>query len=148
MKDGVLTDPRRCHFNPETLLCKGSDTTACYTAAQVGAVRKLSNGLRSPEGEQLPTTRARRQSRPGGGQLDTGLEPGEGGHANLGVPFFKFMVFDNPDWDYRAFKYDAPAGQDSDIDYMDAKLGGLPTPPTPTFQIPRQRRQDDPLPRL
>jgi len=127
VKDGVLEDPRRCHFNPETLLCKGSDTSECLTAPQVGAVKRLWTGLRSPEGEQLyPPLVPGGEAGPGGwSNWITGPEPGRSGHANLGLPFFKFMVFDNPDWDYRSFQYNAPQGSDSDIDYMDAKLGAL-----------------------
>ena len=26
VKDGVLSDPRRCHFDPPKLLCAGADT--------------------------------------------------------------------------------------------------------------------------
>ena len=35
------------------------------------------------------------------------------------------MVFDNPDWDFRTFKFEAPKGFDNDIDFTDAKLGAL-----------------------
>ena len=35
VKDGVLEDPRRCHFDPKVLLCKGTDGPDCLSAAQV-----------------------------------------------------------------------------------------------------------------
>jgi feruloyl esterase len=35
------------------------------------------------------------------------------------------MVFDDPNWDYKTFKFTATDGFDSDIDYTDAKLGAL-----------------------
>jgi feruloyl esterase len=38
----------------------------------------------------------------------TGSAPGQGRHANLAVPFFKFMVFDDPNWDYKTFKFTRP----------------------------------------
>ncbi|MDP9171511.1 MAG: tannase/feruloyl esterase family alpha/beta hydrolase [Acidobacteriota bacterium] len=127
VRDGILNDPRRCHFNPETLLCKGPDTAACLTKAQVGAVQKIWTGLRSTDGEQLyPPLVPGGEAGPGGwANWITGPEPGRGGHANLGVPFFRYMVFDNPAWDFRTFRFDAAKGTDSDIDYMDAKLGAL-----------------------
>jgi hypothetical protein len=53
VKDGVLNDPRRCKFRPETLLCQGSDTSKCLTAAQVAAVEKVWPELRTPEGQQI-----------------------------------------------------------------------------------------------
>jgi feruloyl esterase len=55
----------------------------------------------------------------------TGNAPGQGRHALLGVPFFKFMVFEDPNWDYKTFKFTASDGFDSDIDYTDSKLGAL-----------------------
>ena len=32
------------------------------------------------------------------------------------------MVFDDPNWDFRTFKFEAKGGFDSDVDFMDAKL--------------------------
>ena len=127
IKDGVLNDPRRCRFNPETLLCKGSDTSACFTAAQVSAVRKLWAGLRSADGRQIyPGLVPGGEAGPGGwANWITGPEPGRSGHANLGIPVFRFMLFEDPNWDYHTFRFEASDGFDSDIDFMDVKLGAL-----------------------
>ena len=35
----ILTDPRRCRFEPSTLLCRGSDMEQCLTAPQMEAVK-------------------------------------------------------------------------------------------------------------
>jgi len=37
VSDGVISNPRNCHFRPESLLCKyfESNTTGCFTPAQV-----------------------------------------------------------------------------------------------------------------
>jgi feruloyl esterase len=127
IKDGVLNDPRRCHFNPETLLCKGADTSECLTAAQVQAVKKIWTGLRLSDGQQIfPGIMPGGETGPGGwANWITGREPGRGGHANLGFPVFKYFLFEDPDWDYRTFRYEAKDGFDSDVAYMDAKLGAL-----------------------
>lgn len=127
VKDGVLNDPRRCHFDPATLLCKGSDGPNCLTSAQVDAVRKIYTGVRNADGDQIyPGLVPGGEAGPGGwSNWITGTKPGTGGHSGLGLPFFKFMVFDNPDWDFRTFKFDAPKGFDNDIDFTDAKLGAL-----------------------
>jgi feruloyl esterase len=37
--DGLLTDPRRCQFDPATLLCRGTDRNDCLTAKQIEAVK-------------------------------------------------------------------------------------------------------------
>src|SRR5438067_529960 len=53
IKDGVLNDPRRCHFDPAALLCKTGDTKSCLTNAQVEAVTKIWTGLRNSDGDQI-----------------------------------------------------------------------------------------------
>src|ERR1035438_10572607 len=41
LKDGLIADPRQCRFDPATLECKGADSDACLTAAQVQTVRSV-----------------------------------------------------------------------------------------------------------
>jgi Tannase and feruloyl esterase len=54
VEDGVLNDPRRCHFDPATLRCKaGQDTSTCLSAAEVGVVRRLHNGAVDSHGRRL-----------------------------------------------------------------------------------------------
>jgi feruloyl esterase len=127
VKDGVLNDPRRCHFDPATLLCKEGDGPSCLTAAQVGAVKKLWAGVRNSDGDEIyPGLVPGGEDGPGGwANWITGTEPGKGGHGNLGIPFFKFVVFEDPNWDYRTFKFDGPPGFDNDVDFADAKVGAM-----------------------
>jgi feruloyl esterase len=127
VKDGVLTDPRRCKFNPATLLCRGSETSRCLTAAQVGAVEKIWSGLRTPEGQLIYPGLVPGGEAGNGGWASyiTGNAPGGGRHAGLGAPFFRFFVFDDPNWDPKTFRFTASDGFDNDIDYTDSKLGAL-----------------------
>ena len=41
VKDGVITDPPRCAFDPGVLTCKGGDAPSCLTAEQVTAARAI-----------------------------------------------------------------------------------------------------------
>src|SRR5207248_5419858 len=41
VKDGVIDDPRECHFDPAVLLCKGAESAACLTQPQVAALKKI-----------------------------------------------------------------------------------------------------------
>lgn len=54
--DGLLADPRRCHFDPKSLQCPaaGTDPSACLTAQEVATVKKIYAGPRDPaSGERL-----------------------------------------------------------------------------------------------
>jgi TonB family protein len=69
VKDGVLNDPRACHFDPKVLLCKEGDVDSCLTAPQAAALKKIYDG---------PVDAAGRQMFPG---FLPGGEEGEGGWA-------------------------------------------------------------------
>jgi feruloyl esterase len=106
VKDRVLEDPRRCHFDPQALLCKGSDAETCLTAAQVEVARKIYAGP--------------------GASLFPGLERGsEIGWATLSGPkpmalaaeTYQYLVFKDPNWDY--LKFDAAR----DIATADKEIG-------------------------
>jgi len=53
-KDGLLADPRLCHFDPGTLQCAedSSDAAQCLTAAEVATIRKVYDGPRDPASGQ------------------------------------------------------------------------------------------------
>ena len=48
VKDGLLENPLRCHFDPAAIQCKGADTSSCLTAPQVEAARKIYAGATNP----------------------------------------------------------------------------------------------------
>jgi feruloyl esterase len=52
--DPFVQHPLTCHFNPEQLLCKGSDEESCLTAPQLSALQKIYAGASSPRtGQRL-----------------------------------------------------------------------------------------------
>ena len=53
VKDGVLNDPRECHFNPQVMLCKEGDADSCLTAPQVAALKKIYDGPVNAQGKQM-----------------------------------------------------------------------------------------------
>ena len=54
VKDGIISYPQACHFDPGVLLCKAEENDQCLTAAQVAAVRKVYAGPKNPRtGEQI-----------------------------------------------------------------------------------------------
>ena len=53
VKDGVINDPPRCHFDPAVLLCKGRETRTCLTAPQIAALKALYQGAKDSHGRQI-----------------------------------------------------------------------------------------------
>ncbi|NIJ08534.1 feruloyl esterase [Sphingomonas vulcanisoli] len=53
LKDGVLQDPRKCGFDPATLLCKGREAKTCLTSAEVAVVRKMYAGPVTADGKPV-----------------------------------------------------------------------------------------------
>jgi feruloyl esterase len=52
-KDGFIFAPQSCRFDPGALECQGAKTESCLTSAQVGAVRTVMQGPRTPSGRQV-----------------------------------------------------------------------------------------------
>ena len=106
LKDGILTDPRRCKFNPAQLLCKaGQDPGTCLTPAQMAVVERYYAG---PEGATYAgyypkfDPGAEGSNWPG---LLSSNDPYGGIHGRQGFPFFKYFVFDDANWDFHTWKW-------------------------------------------
>ncbi len=110
--DGVVDDPRRCHFDPGVLQCTGDDAPTCLTADQVTAVRKIYAGPRNPRtGQRIyPGFERGAEADP----LDWPLwitNPDGTGSTSYQLAFgqgaARYIVFDDPNWDYRTFNFDS-----------------------------------------
>jgi Tannase and feruloyl esterase len=53
LKDGLISDPRGCRFDPAVLRCKAAKTDACLSVAQVDALEKAFAGPRDSKGRQV-----------------------------------------------------------------------------------------------
>ena len=52
--DGILNDPRQCHFDPASLVCSGPSQQNCLTLTQLATVKALYAGPSNPRtGESL-----------------------------------------------------------------------------------------------
>jgi hypothetical protein len=102
--DGVVNDPRRCHFDPASLLCKERDSDACLTAPQVAALKKLYGGPHDSRGREIfPGYVPGAEEGDGGwGPWITGSAPGKSLLFAFGTGYFANMVYEQADWDYRA----------------------------------------------
>lgn len=93
VKDGIITDPTRCNFDPAVTLCNGPDGPTCLTAAQVETAKKFYTALKDPKTDE---------------EIFPGFEPGSElrwaalgeGPLLMAGDLFKYIVFQNPNWDY------------------------------------------------
>ena len=122
LEDGVLDDPRACTFDPADLTCpRGRDDDTCLTPAQVQTVHTIWAGSRTSDGEVIfPGLVPGGENGPGGGwgTWVTGAEPFASLHWRAAEGFFKYMVFEDPDWNFRTFDFD------DDLDFAVDKVGG------------------------
>jgi feruloyl esterase len=99
VKDGVLTDPTQCHFDPATLVCKETNQQNCLTPTQVETAKQLYAGPANPRtGESIYP------GLPRGSEFGwNGLDPGPGGKPPY-APIFEWVF--GPNWDWRQFDFD------------------------------------------
>ena len=120
VKDGIIEDPTRCRFDPKVIECKGDDGPSCLTSAQVETARRIYADVINP--------RTKREIFPGhepGSELGWNTMAGPQPFG-VGVDLFKYIVFNNPDWDYKTFNFDSDfaAAQKADepMDALDPDL--------------------------
>jgi hypothetical protein len=53
LKDGIIDDPRACHFNVDTLACPAADRADCLNAEQVDSAKHIYDGVRNSKGVRL-----------------------------------------------------------------------------------------------
>ena len=112
VKDGVIGDPTRCHFDPQVLECKESDGPDCLTTAQVEAARKIYAAPKNPSSGQ---------------EIFPGMEPGSelvwatlaGGPKPIALAddHFKYVVFQDPNWDFKTLNFDGDLSKAEKADH-------------------------------
>jgi feruloyl esterase len=136
VKDGLIEDPRACHFDPGTITCKGADSAECLTAPQVEALRKIYGGPKNPRT---------------GAQIFPGYSPGVEGvpmswiswiipnpqgtpaQFSFANTFYLQAVYENQKNDFRALDFDA------DVAYADEKAGPILNSNNPDLRSFRAR---------
>jgi feruloyl esterase len=120
IEDGILQNPLACNFEPASIQCPaGVNNNSCLTSQQVTAVEKIWSGKTNSAGELIyPGLVPGGEADPGGwSRWVTGVEPFTSLHWLGGEGFFRWFVFDDPEWDFRNFDYD------TDLDYALQKVG-------------------------
>jgi Tannase and feruloyl esterase len=132
IKDGILNDPRQCHFNPQTLLCHGADSSKCLTAPQVAALKKIYAGPHNSEGKMIFPGFMPGSELGWAGSV-VGSAPGKGGKIILATHFFSSIVFGDPKWNFRTFDFDR------DVRFTDKNHAGILNATSPNLMAFRAR---------
>jgi feruloyl esterase len=104
VKDGILSNPEKCRFDPATLLCKGSDSDTCLTAPQVDAVKRVFSDVKTRKGEIIWTGTV-----PGSElfytPLLTKIDP-NAPPSVMPLDTFRILGHQDPNWDWRTWDMD------------------------------------------
>jgi feruloyl esterase len=122
VKDGLIEDPRICHFDPAVLACKAENSAECLTAPEVEAVRKIYSGPKNPRtGAQIfPGYPPGTEAGPGGWSLwITAAQAPRAVQFAFGNSFYSDVVFPNSKWDFRTMNFD------KDVALGDEKGGSI-----------------------
>ena len=113
VKDDAIEDPTRCNFDPASIQCAGPDKPSCLTAPQVETVRRLYAGSKFADGTQIYSGFERGSELLWGAML-RGPVP-----LDINNDFFRYIAFENPDWDFHAFNVE------KDTRDIEARLGPI-----------------------
>ncbi len=129
VKDGFLSDPPKCHFDPAVLLCKGADSLACLTQPQVQSLKTFYGGGEDAQGKSFfPGYLMGDESSWDNWVLGNG--PGSGSGIQYVQNYFRYMVANDPKWniltaDVAGSLQAATRQTADDLDATNPNLGGL-----------------------
>jgi Tannase and feruloyl esterase len=112
--DGLIDDPRNCHFDVNTLLCSAGDAPDCLTPPEVGTLKKVYAGAFNSAGEQLFPGFAFGGEFPdpdnynGWDAYITGSDFFPALDILLSDQYLRYLAFDpdRPDFDWTTFNFD------------------------------------------
>ena len=97
VKDGILNDPAKCHFDPQVLLCKGEGSLDCLTAPQIASLKSIYSGTIDADGKVIfpgftPGDEV------GWREWLIGQDPTGASGIRYVENYFRYIVTDNPKW--------------------------------------------------
>jgi feruloyl esterase len=126
--DGLIADPTACHYDFTPLRCKEENDASCLTSAQIRTAQIITRpAINSKTGDELY---------PGlspGSELLWSTQAGGPEPNPVNVDQFKYVVFRDPNWDWRTFDVD------TDIALADSIDGGTVNAINPDLHAFQQR---------
>jgi pimeloyl-ACP methyl ester carboxylesterase len=122
VKDGLVSWPELCSYDPGVIQCKDGDQGSCLTAPQLEALRDIYGGVKNPRTGELVFSGFTPGSEQMLAMLAAGPEPFAGATS-----YFRDIVFGDPNWDFKSFDYDKDlaAAYKAGSDILDVPPDGL-----------------------
>lgn len=123
LKDGLIEEPEKCHVDFKALECKGSDGPDCLTPRQVQTAQTIISPATDSKGDVLfPRLEP-------GTELEWGRLAGGPNPADLFLDQFRYVVYQDPNWDWRTFDIDRDSAKanavNKDVDELDPHLAAF-----------------------
>ena len=124
VKDGLIEDPRMCHFDPTILLCRDASGPDCLTQPQIDTLKQIYAGPKNPRtGEQIyPGYEPGAEGEPGawlGWILPSPQLSRSSIQSLFGNGYFSLVVFEDPKWDWHTMDFD------HDVKAAEEKTGSI-----------------------
>jgi feruloyl esterase len=110
LKDGSISNPPSCRFDPKVLACTGEDGPHCLTARQVETARTIMSPAKTSRGEEIFPGYAL------GTELGWGALVGGPNPVPMAIDQYRFIVFKDPNWDWRTFNIDRDVAIADEVD--------------------------------
>ncbi len=115
VKDGLINDPRQCHFDPKVLACTTEHAGSCLTGPQVDAATKIMSPVVNPRTGQQIFPRLEP-----GSELGWGQQAGGPDAYYTSLERLRYVVFKDPNWDWRTFDFDRDVARVESLDQGNA----------------------------
>lgn len=97
VKDGIINDPSKCHFDPKVLLCKGDDQLDCLTPPQVESLESIYTGPKDSQGNLVfPGFTPGDEN--GWGEWVIGQDPTGASAFRYIENYFRYVITSDPRW--------------------------------------------------
>lgn len=122
VKDGIVSWPEMCSYDPGVIQCKDGNQENCLTAPELEALRGIYEGVKNPRTKELVFAGFSPGSEQMLAMLTGGTEP-----FPVATSYFRDIVFEDPEWDFKSFDYDKDlaASYRAGSDILDVPPDGL-----------------------
>ena len=118
VKDGIVNDPSKCHFDPQVLLCEGEETLTCLTQPQIKTLESIYKGEQDSSGKvSLPGFTAGDET--GWREWVIGQDPTAASSLHYVENYFRYMVAGDPKWNPLTVDAEAALRQSRDKEAAD-----------------------------